>query len=162
MLKLTKYIALSMVSISTLSLTGCVRALLPTSDAELVTKAVNQGYQAELDINYVDAYANLKQAYTTCIAYVSRMSNDMSYISVDSKLDRDSKQGLIYANSNYNTYLSKVILKESSENKTSLTLYLAKSKLLTENKNLSVAEERFVQEKLRALGQDEKCNKDKK
>lgn len=153
---------LSILGFSVISMTGCVRALLPTSDAELVTKAVNQGYKAEIDINYVDAYANLKQAYATCLAYVSYVPNDLSYISIDSKLDRDLKEGIIYANSNYNTYLSKVILKENSANKTNLTLYLAKSKFLTENKNLSLGEKRLEQEKLRALGKDEKCNKDKK
>lgn len=49
-------------------------------------------------------------------------------------------------------------LKELQDGKTLLTLYLSKSKLLTENKNAELSQKRFVQEQLRALGNDPKCN----
>lgn len=154
-----KNLTIVLLSFTLLNLVGCVRALLPTSDEELVSKSVNKGYEAEIDLNYVDAYLNLKKAYESCIAYKSM--TDSSYIAVYPKLDRDSKMATIYANSNFNTYLSKVTLTEVNPNKTRINLFLARSKLLTENKNLSVGEKRLEHEINRALGLDKKCNSNK-
>ncbi|MEG1696175.1 MAG: hypothetical protein RR282_03620 [Acinetobacter sp.] len=137
---------------------GCVRMMLPTSETQLIQQSVDGGHKIELEMNYVDAYANLKRAYDKCVAYRSRVPNDTSYIVIDGQLERDKHQATIEAKANYGTYVSKVNLKELQDGKTLLTLYLSKSKLLTENKNAELSQKRFVQEQLRALGNDPKCN----
>lgn len=157
MLKYTKFVLLSLIAITCSNLTGCVRALLPTSENQLISKAINNGFEAELDVDYVEAYANLKQAYEKCIAYKS--FTDQSYIAINANLDRDAKMGSITANANYGTYVSKVNLHEISPKKTKINLYLAQSKLLTNNFNLIQGHKRFEAEVNRALGADTKCNK---
>ncbi len=45
-------------------------------------------------------------------------------------------------------------------NTSKLTLYTIRGSLLTDNANQNVLNKRLEQDKIRALGQDAKCNKD--
>lgn len=158
MLKFTKFLFKFGLLFSVLMSTGCVRMMLPTSESQLIQQSVGGGYTTELNMDYIQVYANLKRAYDKCVAYKSPVPNDMSYIAVDGQLERDKHQATIEAKANYGTYVSKVNLKEIQDGKTLLTLYLSKSKLLTGNKNAELSQKRFEQEQLRALGNDPKCN----
>ncbi|WP_336944274.1 hypothetical protein [Acinetobacter modestus] len=158
MSKFTKFVFKLSLCFSILVFSGCVRMMLPTSETQLIQQSVDGGHKIELEMNYVDVYANLKRAYDKCVAYRSHIPNDTSYIVINSQLERDKHQATIEAKANYGTYVSKVNLKEIQDGKTLLTLYLSKSKLLTANKNADLSQKRFAQEQLRALGKDSKCN----
>ena len=40
--------------------------ILPTSESELISKSIGKGGSIDVPLGYVDAYANLKQAYLRC------------------------------------------------------------------------------------------------
>lgn len=154
--KLIKRATILCVCISFPLMQGCVRAILPTSDAELVSKSINGGGSVEVQLNYVQAYANLKQAYIKCVQYKS--SND--YLMVEAHLDRENKIGTFYGRPPFGTYIFKTIITPIDIKTSKLTLYTLKASLLTLNANQSILAERLALDKARALGQDKQCNKD--
>ena len=141
---------------SVLLLQGCVRMMLPTSETELITKSINGGGSVEVPLDYVQSYANLKQAYSKCMEY--RTYND--YLNVEANLDRENNIGTFYGRPPYGTYIFKTTITPIDSNTSKLTLYTIRARLLTENANQNLLTKRLEQDKLRALGQDPKCNKD--
>ena len=141
---------------SLLLLQGCVRMMLPTSDAELMTKSINGGGSIEVPVDYVQAYVNLKQAYLKCMAY--RTVNDS--LKIDFSLDRENNIGTFYGRPPYGTYTFKTTITPINSNTSKLTLYTIRAGLLTDNANQNLLNKRLEQDKVRALGQDAKCNKD--
>ena len=142
--------------VSVLTLQGCVRMMLPTSDVELVTKSINDGGSVEVPLDYVQSYANLKQAYIKCMEY--RTLNDS--LKIDAYLDRENSIGTFYGRPPYGTYIFKTTITPINSNTSKLTLYTIRGSLLTDNANQNVLNKRLEQDKIRALGQDAKCNKD--
>ncbi|WP_180144727.1 hypothetical protein [Acinetobacter sp. YH12052] len=140
---------------SLLLLQGCVRMMLPTSETELVTKSINGGGSVEVPLDYVQSYANLKQAYGKCVEY--RTYND--YLKVEANLDRENNIGTFYGRPPYGTYIFKTTITPIDSTSSKLTIYTIRGSLLTDNANQNVLKKRLEQDTLRALGQDPKCNK---
>lgn len=134
-----------------MTLQGCVRMISPTSEAELLRKSVNGGVVTDLEIDYVQAYANLKQAYKRCVEH----SDANGYLSVNSNLDRDNKIGTFVGNLPYGAILFKTTLEATGENSTRITYYATRLSGL----NQKIFYKRVENDRLRALGQDKKCNK---
>ena len=158
MLKYSKLFVFVVGTFTYLSLSGCARDLLPlpVSESKLISKAINNGFEAEIDLNYIDAYSNLKQAYKKCVAF-KRLTDHQ--IVLKTNLDRESKIGTIIANTNLGGYVSKVELYGINDNKSKMNFYLPESKFFTANYNLTEGKKRFEDEIKRALGVDSKCNR---
>lgn len=60
----------------------------------------------------------------------------------------------------YGTYLFRTTITPSDANNSKLTLHLMKAQLLTEKANQNLLQKRLERDRIRALGQDTKCNKD--
>ena len=116
------------------------------TEAALVANSIQNGMQAELEINYLQAYKNLKLAYSQCIAFTSKQD----FVFTDSKLEEHFEMGTIFARSQGGAYLSKVLLESVEPHKTRLTLFVPK--------DYPYASSRFRQEIKRAKGQDTQCN----
>lgn len=137
-------------------LQGCVKMVLPTSESELISKSIGKGGSIDVPLEYVEAYANLKQAYLRC----EQIKTANSYLSVDANLDRQNNIGVFYGKAPYGTYMFKATITPTDANNSKLTLHVIKAQLLSDNANQNVLSKRLEQDKLRALGQDAKCNKD--
>lgn len=139
---------------SLLFLQGCVRMLLPTSEAELITKSLNGGSSTEVPLDYVQAYANLKQAYRKCVEY----RNLNGSLTVEANLDRENNIGTFYGRPPYGTYVFKTTITPIDSNSSKLTLYSLPTKFLSDNANQNLLSQVLEINKIRALGQDPKCN----
>lgn len=137
-------------------LQGCVKMILPTSESELISKSIGKGGSIDVPLGYVDAYANLKQAYLRC----EQVKTANSYVLVDANLDREKNLAIFFGKAPYGTYLFKTTITPSDANNSNLTLHLMKAQLLTEKANQNLLQKRLERDRLRALGQDTKCNKD--
>lgn len=158
-LKVSKYIketaAFGLLA-SLLLLQGCVKMVLPTSESELVSKSIGKGGSIDVPLEYVEAYANLKQAYLRC----EQVKTANSSLLVDANLDRQNNIGIFYGKAPYGTYMFKTTITPVDANNSKLTLHMMKAHLLTEQANQNLLQNRLERDRLRALGQDTKCNKD--
>ena len=136
---------------SIFGLQGCVRMMYPTSETELMSKSINGGVTTDLETDYVQAYANLKQAYKRCV----EIKDVNGSLIVNSHLDRDKKIGTFTGSLPYGALFFKTTLEATGENSTKLTYYATKMSAL----NQKVFYKRIEQDRIRALGQDNKCNK---
>ena len=116
------------------------------TEAALVANAINNGMEIELEINYLEAYKNLKIAYRQCVAFTS----EQAFIFTDSQLEDNFAMGTIFARGEDGAYLSKVLVEALESNKTRLTFFVPKG--------YPFANSRFHQEIKRAKGQDTQCN----
>lgn len=147
MLRLIKII---MINSALLSLSACQHQFELTNtqptEAALVANAINNGMEVELEINYLQAYKNLKIAYRQCVAFTS----EQAFIFTDSQLEDNFEMGTIFARGEDGAYLSKVLVEALEPNKTRLTFFVPKG--------YPFAKSRFHQEIKRAKGQDTQCN----
>ena len=147
MLRLIKII---MISSALLSLSACQHQFELTNtqptEAALVANSVKNGMEVELEINYLQAYKNLKIAYSQCITFTSKQN----FVFTDSKLEEHFKMGTIFARGKGGGYLSKVLLESVAPNTTRLTLFVPQ--------DYPYASSRFRQEIKRAKGLDAQCN----
>ena len=147
MLRLIKII---MISSALLSLSACQHQFELTNtqptEAALVANAINNGMEIELEINYLEAYKNLKIAYRQCVAFTS----EQAFVFTDSQLEDNFEMGTIFARGEDGAYLSKVLVEALEPNKTRLTFFVPKG--------YPFANSRFHQEIKRAKGQDTQCN----
>ena len=104
-------------------LTGCVRAILPTSEAELTTNARIVSTEVELDI--VSSYANLKKYMSKCFEY----RNQNGYQVIDANLDREQNKAYFIGKSNFDTYTFKVLLESVDNEKTKIIYFSPKKKI---------------------------------
>ncbi|WP_179999939.1 hypothetical protein [Acinetobacter sp. YH12239] len=141
----------TVIMISILGLHGCVRMMYPTSETELMSKSINGGVITDLEIDYIQAYANLKQAYKKCV----EIKDFNGSLTVNSHLDRDKKMGTFTGNLPYGALFFKTTLEATGENSTKITYYATKMSAL----NQKLFHKRIEQDRIRALGQDNKCNK---
>ena len=116
------------------------------TEAELVANSVQNGMQTELEINYLQAYKNLKTAYSQCVAFTSKQN----FVFTDSKLEEHFEMGTLFARGKGGAYLSKVLVESIEPNQTRLTLFVPQ--------NYPYASSRFRQEIKRAKGLDAQCN----
>lgn len=147
MLRLIKII---MIISALLPLSACQHQFELTNtqptEAALVANAINNGMEIELEINYLEAYKNLKIAYRQCVAFTS----EQAFIFTDSQLEDNFEMGTIFARGEDGAYLSKVLVEALEPNKTRLTFFVPKG--------YPFANSRFRQEIKRAKGQDTQCN----
>lgn len=147
MLRLIKII---MINSALLSLSACQHQFELTNtqptEAALVANAINNGMEIELEINYLEAYKNLKIAYRQCVAFTS----EQAFVFTDSQLEDNFEMGTIFARGEDGAYLSKVLVEALEPNKTRLTFFVPKG--------YPFAKSRFHQEIKRAKGQDTQCN----
>lgn len=147
MLRLIKII---MIISALLPLSACQHQFELTNtqptEAALVANAINNGMEIELEINYLEAYKNLKIAYRQCVAFTS----EQAFIFTDSQLEDNFAMGTIFARGEDGAYLSKVLVEALESNKTRLTFFVPKG--------YPFANSRFHQEIKRAKGQDTQCN----
>ncbi|MCG3857999.1 hypothetical protein [Psychrobacter sp. Ps2] len=104
-------------------LTGCVRAILPTSETELTTNARVVSTEVELDI--VSSYANLKKYMSKCFEY----RNQNGYQVIDANLDREQNKAYFIGKSNFDTYTFKVLLESVGNEQTKITYFSPKKKI---------------------------------
>ena len=104
-------------------LTGCVRAILPTSEAELTTNARIVSGEVELDV--VSSYANLKKYMSKCFEY----RNQNGYQVIDANLDREQNKAYFIGKSNFDTYTFKVLLESVGNEKTKIIYFSPKKKI---------------------------------
>ena len=116
------------------------------TEATLVATSVDNGLSTELDINYKDAFKNLRQAYGQCIAF----TGEDDFVFTDNKLDEQLAMGTLFARTEGGAYLSKTLVESVDTNKTRLTLFLPA--------DYKFAHSRFKQDTKRALGLDSQCN----
>ena len=147
MLRLIKII---MIISALLPLSACQHQFELTNtqptEAALVANAINNGMEIELEINYLEAYKNLKIAYRQCVAFTS----EQAFVFTDSQLEDNFEMGTIFARGEDGAYLSKVLVEALEPNKTRLTFFVPKG--------YPFANSRFRQEIKRAKGQDTQCN----
>ncbi|PNK60966.1 hypothetical protein [Psychrobacter sp. FDAARGOS_221] len=118
-----KPMAICSVFLLSASLTGCIRAVLPTSEIDLENRA--RIVSGDVDLDVVSTYANLKTYMQKCLIY----SNQYGYHDIDAKLDREEGRARFIGKSNYNTYTFKVSLEEIGKNKTKITYFSPKKKI---------------------------------
>jgi len=131
-------------------LTACQSQFVTTpntpTEASLVADSVGNGLETELDIDYVDAFKNLKMAYGHCVAF----TGEKDFVFTDNKLDEQLEMGTLFARTDGGAYLSKTLVEAIGKNKTRLTLFLPSS--------YKFAQSRLKTDAKRALGQDRFCN----
>ena len=141
-------ILLSVIALS--SFTACQSEFVTTpnlpTEANLVANSVGNGLVTELDIDYVNAFKNLKMAYSRCIAF----TGEKDFVFTDNKLESDLEMGTLFARTDGGAYLSKTLLESIGNHKTRLTLFLPKG--------YKFPQSRLKLDAQRALGQDAKCN----
>ena len=116
------------------------------TEASLVANAYENGLSAELDLPYLQAYFNLKQAYQRCVAF----STDQTLVFTDNRLEQEIELGTLFAKTEHGEFLQKTLVESLGQNKTRISLFLPKQ--------YKFAKQRFKQDVLRALGQDSACN----
>lgn len=118
---------------------------LPT-EASLVADSVGNGLEAELNIDYVTAFKNLRMAYNQCVAF----TGEKDFVFTDNKLEKDLEMGTIFARTEGGAYLSKALIESVGKDKTRMTLFLPS--------RYKFAQARLKIDVKRALGQDPLCN----
>lgn len=118
---------------------------LPT-EAALVAESVDNGISTELEIPYLTAFRNLRQAYNHCIAFTA----NNRYVYTDNRLEEHLEQGTLMARTEHGAYLHKMLVESLDSQTTRITLFLPKQ--------YTFAQARFKQDVQRALGQDKNCN----
>jgi len=118
---------------------------LPT-EASLVADSVGNGLEAELNIDYVAAFKNLRMAYNQCVAF----TGEKDFVFTDNKLEKDLEMGTIFARTEGGAYLSKTLIESVAKDKTRMTLFLPS--------RYKFAQARLKLDVKRALGQDPLCN----
>ncbi len=109
-----------------LSTTGCVRMIMPTSIEQLEQRAFEGKRETVIDVNYVEAYRNLKRYYDKCIN--DRHSyNNPSW--VKSELNREADTASFTSTLPYNTYVFQMNLTAQGENQTQVRFIRAKPKV---------------------------------
>ncbi|AXY61483.1 hypothetical protein [Acinetobacter sp. WCHAc010052] len=116
------------------------------TEASLVADAVDNGLSAELDIPYVQAYMNLKQAYQHCIAF----SAEKDFVFTDNRLEQHLEMGTLFARTEGGAYLQKTTVEALAPEKTRITLFLPAK--------FRFAQQRFKQDLRWAQGKDALCN----
>lgn len=118
-----KPIAICSIILLTTSLTGCIRAVLPTSEIELDNTA--RIVSSELDSDVVTTYANLKKYMQKCLTF----SQPSGYHVVNAELDREDGIARFIGKSNFNTYTFKLTLETIDNDKTKITYSSPKKKI---------------------------------
>lgn len=104
-------------------LTGCVRAILPTSETELIGNARHVSTEVNLDV--VSSYANLKRYMNECLEY----RNQSGFQVINANLDREKNRAAFIGKSNFDTYTFKVSLEPLDNEKTKITYFSPKKKI---------------------------------
>ena len=134
---------------SMLWLTACQQHFLlsPTepTEADLVANSVANGLSQEINIGYAQAYENLRDAYSQCMAFTS----EKGFVFTDNKFEPDLEMATLFGRSKGGVYLYKTTLESISPTTTNLTLYLPKG--------YQFPRSRLKQDAIRALGQDRLC-----
>lgn len=118
---------------------------MPT-EAALVASSVNNGMSTELNIPYLQAFRNLRQAYNHCVAFTAQNH----YVYTDNRLEEHLEQGTLMARTKNGAYLHKMLVESLTPQQTRITLFLPET--------YHFAQTRFKQDIQRALGQDKNCN----
>ncbi|OTG80121.1 hypothetical protein B9T33_09350 [Acinetobacter sp. ANC 5054] len=116
------------------------------TEAALVAESVDNGISTEIDIPYLSAFRNLRQAYNHCVAF----SAGEHYVYTDNRLEEHLEQGTLMARTENGAFLHKMLVEGMSADKTRITLFLPAK--------FHFAQSRFKQDIQRALGQDKNCN----
>lgn len=111
--------------IATVSTGGCVRAIMPTSEAEMVNTSW-PAKSAAININYVDAYVNLKRMYEKCVIY----NVPTNSISILTNLDRTSRLASFTGIGSHGTYLFKTMIEGMSDSRANIVTIRSKSKII--------------------------------
>ena len=117
------------------------------TEAALVADAYQNGLSAEIDVSYLQAYQNLKQAYQQCVAFTTEQ--DLVYS--DNRLEEYLEMGTILIKVYPQMFFQKTLVESLASDKTRITLFLPKK--------YPNAQARFKRDLKRALGQDVECNK---
>ena len=137
--------------ILSMGLAGCqqqpykVSPNYPT-EASLVANAYGNGLSAEVNIPYLHAYSNLKQAYQRCVAFTAAEH----IVFTDNRLEQEIQLGTLFARADSGAYLQKTLVEGLGVDRTRISLYLPKQ--------YRFAKSRFQQDLIRAIGQDPDCN----
>lgn len=116
------------------------------TEAALVANSYGNGLSTEVNLPYLQAYQNLKQAYQQCVAFTTE--TDLVYS--DNRLEDYLDMGTILIKVHPNKFLQKTLVEGVSKNKTRITLFLPRA--------YPYAQSRFKRDVLRALGEDAECN----
>lgn len=134
-----------------LTLIGCQQYYLmePTrpSEASLVADSFENGMSAELNIGYLQAFENLKQAYRYCIVF----SQGDKFVYTDNRLEDHLEMATLFARTPDDGFLHKTTIEGLGPHKSRLTLYVPS--------NYPFAKTRFKADIHRALGIDAQCNR---
>lgn len=104
-------------------LTGCVRAILPTSETELIGNA--RKVSTDVDIDVVSSYANLKRYMNKCLEY----RNQNGFQVINANLDREKNRADFIGKSNFDTYTFKLSLEPVDNQTTKITYFSPKKKI---------------------------------
>lgn len=116
------------------------------TEAALVANAYKNGLNTEIDLPYLKAYQNLKQAYQQCVAFTTE--HELVYS--DNRLEEYLEMGTILIKVYPHMFLQKTLVESLAPNRTRITLFLPRA--------YPYAQSRFKRDVLRALGEDVECN----
>lgn len=120
-----KFNKITLATVFTLSLTlsGCVRMIIPTSETALV----NTGVQSQMTINTdsITAYSKLKHFMENCVVYY----RPDGYVTIKSNLNRENQTATLIGQSNFDTYLFKAEILPISDKSSTLIFTQATPKI---------------------------------
>lgn len=111
-MKWQNWILIAAVMVST---SGCVRMILPTSVEEIEKRAFEGQREILVDVDYVEAYRNMKRYYDKCL---NDTVSQYQTSSVDSKLERDKGTAQFVGLEPFGTYSFVINLSDQGEGKT--------------------------------------------
>ncbi|WP_257222879.1 hypothetical protein [Acinetobacter sp. YH12227] len=102
---------------------------MPT-EAALVGASVNNGMSIELNIPYLQAFRNLRQAYNHCVAFTAQNH----YVYTDNRLEADLERGTLMARTKNGAYLHKMSVEGLVPQKIRLILFLPETYHFTQTR----------------------------
>lgn len=116
------------------------------TEAALVANSYKNGLSAEIELDYLSVFQNLRQAYRRCIGF----TRDDDLVFTENKLEEHIEMATLFARTERGEYVHKATVEKLSPTLTRFTLYLPQ--------RYPFPNARFEQDIKRALGKDEYCN----
>ncbi len=135
-------------AIATVLTAGCTAMILPTSRDELQSNSYPP-QTSKISVEYVTAYANLKQMYERCLV-------NPPY-GISAELDRKSKTASIFFHTAHGALISRTSISEVDAGVTEVAYLRAKSKVTIREFSTETLQELLSRELTWATGSAKRC-----